>query len=572
MSISKREKKELKKDIEELKETKVTHQNYKEPLREEAELIEEFFDPKTGLKTSRRNFIKYAGAAVAGGLLGAVSGYYLGPRPEVVKEVEKVVTVSGAGPSAAVFKPWAYPTADFPLATVGIGLFDDWTVASQYEQAFRDVITNSGGWEKFKSICEGQHVFVKPVAMGNNPKIPAATDPEGGWNGEQLSPLTIRAVCKVVNDAGADKITAWSNGSCRTPQPHCMRVLGMLDSTSDLPYVEWLDGEGPSDAPVPLFKFTPPSPVCSTVYYWPEPVVDADTIISISNAKTHSMARATLGLKNLNVSGSRRTVYTNALYRAPGIDIEPAGPLEYHEARKILWEDAPDEETAVNNVQAKGMQGVGGLHVQSYVDWLNTFGGKEPFDLPLRYLSFHAECADNNAAIFSQTNVKNWFNLIEFTKGIAGTGPGLGSKSWTVDYAALTPAGKYFLVGGYDFVATDAVGAMCIGWSPYEIENPHSDIRQLQWTAMHGVGTHLLSTIAVKGVNDLFNVNANSERPGFTDAVGRARPGQSYYVRPEHRVTKYLDWRSAFWSEIEEEIAQGALPAVMAEVPMPIGY
>ena len=561
MGLSKKEKKELKRDIEELRETKVTRQTYKEPLREGAEIIEEFFDPKEGLKTSRRSFIKYAGAAVAGGLLGAVGGYYLGPRPEVVKEVEKIVTVSGAGPSAAVFEPWAYPTAPFPLATVGFGFFDDWTAASQYEQAFRDVITNSGGWEKFKSICEGQHVFIKPVAMGNVPKIPAATEPEGGWVGEQLSPLTIRAVCKVVNEAGAEKITCWSNGSCRTPQPHAMRVLGFLDATSDLPYVTWLDGEGPSDNPTPLFKFTPPNPICSTVYYWPEPPAkEADTIISIAVAKTHLMARCTLGLKNLDVSGSRRSVYTGALKEG----------MEYYDVRKTLWEDVlPDEETATANLQAHGTHGVYALHFKSYVDWLNKFGGKEPYDLPLRFASFHAECADNDAAVFSQTNVKNWFNLIEFTKGIAGSGPGLGATSWTVDYKALTPNQKYFLVGGYDFVATDAVGAMCIGYSPFEIENEHSDIRQLQWTAMHGVGTHRLSEISVVGVDDLLRVNANSERAQYSDARAMSGPGGFFYYPPEYRVTDYLDMRSTYLSTIEEEIAKGALPAAMAAAPMP---
>ena len=563
MGLTKREKKELKRDIEEQREVRVTRQNYKEPLREGAELIEEFFDPKEGLTTSRREFIKYAGAAVAGGLLGAVGGYYLGPRPEVVKEVEKVVKVSGAGVSTAVFKPWAYPTAPYPLSTVGFGLFDDWTAYSQYESAFRDVISNSGGWEKFKDICEGQHVCIKPVAMGNTPKIPAATEPEGGWSGEQLSPLTIRAVCKVVNEAGASKITVWSNGSCYTPQPHAMRVLGYLDATSDLPYVTWYDGEGPSDNPTPIHKFIPPNPVCSTVYYWPKlPAEEADTIISIANAKTHLYARCTLGLKNLDVSGSRRAVYGGCNLKG----------IEYYDARRDLWEaNLPDEEKATNEFLGAGSNIVRLLHYKSYVDWLNKFGGKEPYDLPLRILSFHAECADNDAAVYYGSKAKNWFNLLEFTKGIAGSGPGLSANSWTTDYKALTPAGKYFLVGGYDFVATDAVGAMCIGYSPYEIESEHSEIRQIQWSAMHGVGTHRLSEISVVGVSDLFNVNANSERAQYSDFPRlNARPvGGSYYCPPEYRVTDYLDMRSAYLSEIEEEIAQGALPAAMAAAPCP---
>ena len=551
MSISKREKKELKKDIEELKETKVTHQNYKEPLREEAELIEEFFDPKTGLKTSRRSFIKYAGAAVAGGLLGAVGGYYLGPRPEVVKEVEKIVTVSGAGPSAAVFKPWAYPSAPFPRSTVGFGLFDDWTVASQYEQAFRDVITNCGGWEKFKSICEGQHVVIKPTMVGNAPKIPAATEPADGWNGETLSPLTIRAVCKVVNDAGADKITCWSNGSAFSSYDYGLTKVGFFDATSDLPYVTWHDGSEDE-----VFKFTPPNPICSTVYYWPKlPATEADTVIFVTVAKTHSMARLTLSLKNMEVSGSPPQVFGSGFVTESGGDAIAA----YRE-EKANWEALPDDEKQTSwEPHLRRM-----LHYQSYVDWLNKFGGAEPHDLPFRQLSWAAECADDIAAVVQQTNVKNWMALNEFTKGIAGSGPILGTKSWTTDYKALTPAGKYFLVGGYDLVATDAVSAMCLGYSPYEIENVHSEIRKIQWTAMHGVGTHRLSEISVVGVSDLFNVNANCERPGYSDA--KSRRGQ---VPPESWVTSHLDMRCDYLSIIEEEIARGALPAAMAAAPMP---
>ena len=551
MGLSKREKKELKKDIEELRETKVTRQNYKEPLREGAELIKEFFDPKEGLKTSRRSFIKYAGAAVAGGLLGAVSGYYLGPRPEVVKEVEKIVKVSGAGVSTAVFKPWAYPSAPFPRSTVGIGLFDDWTVASQYEQAFRDVITNSGGWEKFKSICEGQNVTIKPVMMGMAPKIPAATEPEGGWNGEQLSPLTIRAVCKVVNDAGASKITVWNNG-CMVPPQWDFVTLGFQDAISDLAYVDVYYGTEETN----FTKFVPPNPICSEVYWWCKlPAEDTDTLISIANAKTHSMARCTLSMKNMDVSGSPPPIYAkagypdDAAYRAAETD--------------LLTKTDADIMAAFQPLRSH-------LHFKSYIDWLNTFGGAEPYDLPLRYLSFHAELADNWAGVYYQSKVKNWMALNEFTKGIAGSGPASGATSWTVDYASATPAGKYFLVGGYDFVATDAVSAMCIGYSPYEIENPHSEIRKLQWTAMHGVGTHLLSEISVVGVSDLFNLNANCERAVYGDAPAAcAVPGGMMYVEPDKRVTKYLDMQSAYLATIEEEVAKGALPAAMATPPDP---
>ena len=566
MGLSKREKKELKKDIEELKETKVTRQTYKEPLREEAELIEEFFDPKEGLKTSRRSFIKYAGAAVAGGLLGAVSGYYLGPRPEVVKEVEKVVTVSGAGPGAGVFKPWAYPTAPFPRSTVGFGLFDDWTVYSQYEKAFRDVIANCGGWEKFKDICEGQHVVIKPVAMSSGPKIPAAAEPEGGWNGEQLSPHTVRAVAKVVLEANPEKVTIWNNSSCVTPFDHAMESLGYMGAVEDL-NVEWYNGNGTSANPTPVVKLTPPNPVCSEIYYWPKmPVEEADTIISIANAKTHLMARCTVNLKNLDVSGSPRQVY-DSTHITKGTN--------FYDGIKAYEDALPDITAALAALGEYAGCSVGALHMKSYVDWLNTFGGKEPFDLPLRVMSFHAECADNDAAVFSQTNVKNWMGVAEFTKGVGGNGPvqagapwigAAWTSSWVVDYKEKVPAAAYFLVGGYDLVATDAVSAMCIGYSPYEIENPHSEIRKLQWNAMHGSGTHLLSEISVVGVDDLYTVNASLMRASYS------MPSSPASIPPENRVTEYLDFRSAYLSEIEEEVAKGALPAAMAGAPIPLPY
>ena len=101
-----------------------------------------------------------------------------------------------------------------------------------------------------------------------------------------------------------------------------------------------------------------------------------------------------------------------------------------------------------------------------------------------------------------------------------------------------------------------------MGYSPYEIENPHSEIRMIQWATMHGMGTHRLSEIEVKGVDDLLNVNANCERPGYTPYIFFLPP-------PDQQVTEFLDMRSAYISEIADEVKGGSLAAALSGATCP---
>lgn len=446
----------------------------------------------------------------------------------------------------------AYPKATFPLTTVGFGLFDDWTDYSDYEKAFRAVIENCGGWDAFKEKIEGMNVVIKPVAMGFWRKIPPKPEEPGG--GETLSPHTIRAVAKVALEAKPAKLTIWSNGPVFAPF-EWLGELGFFDATKDLEGVEWYNGAGTAAEPEPVVKLTTPRPIISTTYYWPElPVKEADTIISIAVAKCHSCARSTGNIKNLAVSGAPPQVYVGGspLVYGKSPDFTEFYSSEYvmdyyEDVRKPYEKTKGPPEERLRRFLELGANLRGRLHFQSYVDWLNKFKGALPRDLPLRILSMHAEFADNFAAAYYGTKVKNWMGVVEFTKGLEiAERIDFGGKP--VDYKGLTPIKKYFLIGGYDLVATDTIEAMCLGWMPWEIEHPHTDLRYLQWSAMHGLGTYRLSEIEVKGIDDLFDVNANVHRGKFwdatTDVIGL--PGSVAYVPPDKRETKYLDQRTPY--------------------------
>ena len=183
--------------------------------------------------------------------------------------------------------------------------------------------------------------------------------------------------------------------------------------------------------------------------------------------------------------------------------------------------------------------------------------------MPLQMLSFHAELADDMAAIVNGTNVRYWMGLNEFTIGVVGSGPCLNpgptTRSWIRDYSQRAPAHRYFLVGGYDLVAVDTIGAACMGYSPFEIQNPHTELRFLQFAAMHKLGTYKLNEILVKGVTGLHEVNTRSERAYYSDAYEVFRgicpvSRDSMYVPADERVTEFLDMRSDYYSERMEEV------------------
>ncbi len=215
-------------------------------------------------RVSRRDFLRYTGY----GLTGIAAQQFLsacGVKPSLVSMDP---TATNAPPATETPDP-----KNFPHLVVARGELP--------EEMVRQGIKALGGMERF--MKSGADVIIKPnICVGYNaPEFASTTNP---W--------VVGALVKMCLEAGASRVRVMDYPFGGTAE-QCYRVSGIEEqvvaaggSMEVMQAIKYVDMDIPNAVSLKKTK----------VY---QDILDADLLINVPIAKHHSMARLTLGLKNL---------------------------------------------------------------------------------------------------------------------------------------------------------------------------------------------------------------------------------------------------------------------------------
>ncbi len=232
-------------------------------------------------KVSRREFLRYTGY----GLTGITAQQVLsacGVNPEAISNSSPAANTSSPSdvPQAPIQTETAPVLQDYPHLVVARG--------EQPEEMVRLGIKALGGMERF--MKSGADVIIKPnICVGyNTPEFASTTNP---W--------VVGALVKICLEAGASRVRVMDYPFGGTPE-QCYRVSGIeeqvaaaggsMEVMQALKYVETDIADAVSLKKVKVYQ----------------DILDADLLINVPIAKHHSMAKLTLGLKNLMGTITRR--------------------------------------------------------------------------------------------------------------------------------------------------------------------------------------------------------------------------------------------------------------------------
>lgn len=227
-------------------------------------------------RVSRRDFLRYTGY----GLTGIAAQQFLsacGVKPQA------------ASPSTSV--PTNVPSA---TETVPMKAYPHMVVArgEQPEEMVRQGIKALGGMERF--MKSGADVIIKPnICVGYNaPEFASTTNP---W--------VVGALVKMCLEAGASRVRVMDYPFGGTAE-QCYRVSGIEEQ------VVAAGGSMEVMQSIKYVEMDIPNAVSLTKTKVYQDIMDADLLINVSIAKHHSMAKLTLGLKNLmGVIRSREAIH-----------------------------------------------------------------------------------------------------------------------------------------------------------------------------------------------------------------------------------------------------------------------
>jgi len=226
-------------------------------------------------KISRREFLARAGATgalVAGAVAG---GYALWQPRHFVPGFEEVKGLQL--PSYAI-----EPSGTLPSLAIAHG--------TDHEKTVRAALGALGGMSRF--IRKGDVVMLKPnVAFDRPPALAATTHPE-----------TLRAVAKLVLEAGASKVIVADN-PINSPTG-CFLKSGLRQVASDL-NLDLLYPEAGAFSPLQLT-----GEVLQRWTFFHEPFKKANKVIGVAPCKDHNLCHSSMTMKNwYGLLGGRRNQF-----------------------------------------------------------------------------------------------------------------------------------------------------------------------------------------------------------------------------------------------------------------------
>lgn len=183
---------------------------------------------------------------------------------------------SGSEPTGAVLRPTDIPPTIIPS-------YPDLVVCrgSDPEQIVRTAMEASGGMSRF--IPLNADVIIKPnICVAYHTYEYAAT----------TNPWVVGTLVKLAFEAGAGRVRVMDYPFGGTPE-QAYRISGIQEAVL---------AAGGEMEPIAHFKFQPveiPNPLDLTRCEIYDDVLNADVVINVPIAKHHSLARLTLGMKNL---------------------------------------------------------------------------------------------------------------------------------------------------------------------------------------------------------------------------------------------------------------------------------
>ncbi len=224
---------------------------------------------------SRREFLLRAGAT--GALIaGAAAGGYALWQPKHF--------VPGFQPQKGLQLPSYAVAADKTLPSLAIAHGTD------HEKTIRAALAALGGMERF--VRKGDVVMLKPNVAFDRPPALAAT----------THPATLRAVAKLVLEAGAKKVFVADN-PINSPAG-CFLKSGLRQVASDM-NLDLLYPEADAFAPLQLN-----GEVLRDWTFFHEPFVKANKVIGVAPCKDHNLCHASMTMKNwYGLLGGRRNQF-----------------------------------------------------------------------------------------------------------------------------------------------------------------------------------------------------------------------------------------------------------------------
>lgn len=432
---------------------------------------------------TRREFLRLATAsgvgAVVGGAIGGAIGGYVAPRPVVAPPIPPYM------PARVPRPPPVPPGARTPVA---ISKFAENTQAG-FDKALKSLI-DSLGRDKFVRMVDGKSVLLK--TNWNDPTLVAW--PEDSPTGNlacHTTPYLIAAMAKAVRDAGARKValgescaTATYSWSYDKMYLRGRENLGLPEEVEELAFLEKADFNNQTQYLVDV-----PNPYATPKIVVPGGIREADVIVSLSRLKTHRMGRVSLNLKNF-IGG----VPSSATSDAAGEVKDWSGWQEWEKR----FNDAPYKEKKSLGLKIVKTR-LHGLGVAKFRELAGSGLVQVTKDAYRNNIMFPEYDVWLGAQISDAVEAFGGvdFAIIGAEYGLEGEGPVLNPKSFPVNMKDRV--GSYLLIGGFDPVACDAVGARVIGWSAAEL-NSWPGISTLHFCSMKGMGTLDLDQIEVLGL------------------------------------------------------------------------
>jgi len=446
-------------------------------------------------KVTRRDFLKLATAttvgAVVGGVVGGTVGGYLAPSPPVTP----VVLPAPIPPYMPARVPKPAPVPPGARVPIAISKFGENTPEA-FDAALKSLI-DSAGRDKFVELVSGKSVLIK--CNWNDPVLFLCKEEEDNPAanlGAHTSPYLITAMAKAVRDAGARKVVLGESPAFATYtwcyENMVLRAkdyLKLPKEVEELKFLEKADFDNQKQ-----YLVNVPNPYAQTKIVIPAAIREADVIISTSRLKTHFMGRVSLNLKQFvgAVPGSASSSGAG----------ECKSWKDWQDLQKKFYDASMKDKKAMAGSFGKGRHH--GTSVTKFrelagagLEVITEDGRKNAIMFPEYDMWLGAEISDNVEAVGGIN-----FSVIGAECCLEGegplyTGPSGPFMSRPVDMKERV--GSYLLIGGFDPVACDAVGARVQGWSAEELM-AWPGIPQLHFASMKGLGTFDLNNIEVHGL------------------------------------------------------------------------